>query len=106
MNDSSDIDWRRRGKCSDTDVDPDMWFAAELETRRFAQHLCLHHCPVLDECRTEMARFLHRGLVVGGVIWSERAGVPVHDSLVPLSCFLCKRERLVSMDEMAFSAWR
>lgn len=86
-----ELDWRRRGLCSDFSVDPDMWFSVETGTRRLAQHLCLVHCPVLKECRKEMEKFSYRGVVVAGVIWSEKEDVPVKDSSTPVSCYMCKK---------------
>ena len=112
MNDD-ELDWRRRGLCSDFTVDPDMWFAQEPPTRRMAQHLCLVHCPVLNQCRKEMEKFSHRGVVVAGVIWSEREDVPIRESKQPVSCYMCKKHpewdwKPISSPRNLFSvpAWR
>lgn len=86
-----ELDWRRRGLCSDFSVDPDMWFSSEARTRRLAQHLCLVHCPVLRECRKEMDKFTFRGVVIAGVIWSDHENVPVRDSVQPVSCYMCQK---------------
>ena len=99
-------DWRRRGLCSDLEVDPDMWFSQELPARRFAQHLCLAHCPVLAECHKHLSGFHHRGVVVFGVIFSDREGVPLRSSANSMPCFLCHKKTKPEPVSSAFLAWR
>ncbi len=70
-------DWRARGTCVTTDLDYDPWTADSIKEKRFAQHLCLKHCPVLAECERDTRIFPYRSIVAGGVIWSDSAGIPI-----------------------------
>ena len=87
------INWRRRGTCASPDQQPDMWFAPDVETRRLACHICLNHCPVLNECHEDAKNYPYKGVVAGGIIWSEANGRPVTRGRGPGQlCTICHDE--------------
>jgi hypothetical protein len=77
--DSQPVDdelWARRGLCRDGDL----WFARDAETRGLARHICLRHCPVLEQCMARMERRAKRGVtpnstVEAGVSWNQQSRV-------------------------------
>lgn len=42
--------WGERALCFRPDSDPDMWWSDDRTTQGVARHMCLTHCPVLDQC--------------------------------------------------------
>lgn len=80
-------DWA--GPCT---VDPETWVDGNPARSAIAAHLCLHHCPVLDLCRRDLAaapELLLQAVVQAGVIHTE-AGQPSRRTPA-LHCALCAR---------------
>jgi hypothetical protein len=78
-------DWA--GPCT---VDPETWVDGNPARSAIAAHLCLHHCPVLDRCRRDLAaapELLLHAVVQAGVIHTE-AGQPSRRTPA-LHCALC-----------------
>ena len=78
--------WEHQATCG---IDPDLWHIGEWinwTTIAEARHICLHHCPVLAECRRDIGPM--RSTVVGGVFYGKK-GLPA--DLQPLAerCRLC-----------------
>lgn len=66
--------------CSKPGYDPEWWVfehpgrCTRLCAHSLAAHICLNHCPVLQQCQ-EMAALnpdMWAGMVVGGMIWDGR----------------------------------
>jgi hypothetical protein len=64
--------WRNRGLCMQS---PEPWTSERLSEKVMAKHLCLEHCPVLPQCVEDTERYNYRGVVAGGMIWSDTPGI-------------------------------
>lgn len=69
--------------------------------KRFAQHLCQKHCPVLAECEEDSRRFSYQGIVAGGIIWSEKPGIPIRTKRAFVACELDHSHTLVDIAQAA-----
>jgi hypothetical protein len=80
--------WSQWAECR---TSPELWFAETAGARAAALHVCLEHCPVLEQCRRDAAeaaaRREHRSLVVGGVSYNH-AGRDA-DALPAAACARC-----------------
>lgn len=47
------------------------WIGDESVYYALAVHFCRHHCPVLTQCRADAIARPYRGVVAGGIVWSD-----------------------------------
>jgi hypothetical protein len=62
-------DWRIHGACGRED--PEMFFSEARTSRSIALHVCLTHCPVLEQCATFAAQNPPWSAVQGGVAYGK-----------------------------------
>lgn len=72
LDSSPDQHWSMRAACRPA---PELFFDDRLSARAAALHVCLEHCPVLEQCRRAAAPLVeqreHRSLVIGGVSYNH-----------------------------------
>lgn len=86
------ICWEENAICSTSLVDQDLWTSSSRNSQGEARHICLSHCPVLDECRRYYSP--GSGQTAAGVTYRQggRRDTPKPmDSQPPLAarCSLC-----------------
>lgn len=64
-------DWRPHGACGQEDEDPDLFFSEAGSSRSEALHVCLCHCPVLEQCHADAEEHPPVSGVQGGVAYGR-----------------------------------
>jgi hypothetical protein len=92
--DSSEVGevWRPDGACSE---DPDLWFESGARHWALAAHVCLRHCPVLEQCGNALLAEMRQGVrprdgVVAGVRFNT-VGRPRATDQSKVRCTLCRK---------------
>jgi len=80
-------EWTERAFCVRPDVNRDWWCG---DRSAMARHLCVSHCPVLEECRNDIPTDpeLRQGTVYGGYVYSH-TGVLLSTQPSVRSCTWC-----------------
>jgi hypothetical protein len=83
--------WARYALCAGR---ADLWGALSWVKRSTAVHICLQHCPVLEQCRRDLERTpvdLRRGMVTAGVAHNSLGG-PMQWRPQSIRCSFCRSE--------------
>lgn len=66
-----DPQWRDKAFCASGEVDPMFWLGEQTDYYALAVHFCRSHCPVYAFCRADAMARPYRGVVAGGIVWSD-----------------------------------
>lgn len=112
-----DLDWRQQARCAQPDVSPDRWHTDRHRDGHdnngaagWARHICLHHCPVLAQCRADTDALepeWRQSCVLGGVIYDYH-GRPAAVQRLDEHCWLCAPAAVVKPYDAALrrQKWR
>lgn len=84
-------EWWLQAQCRKED--PDLFFRDGNEARAEALHICLNHCPVLEQCRREARANPPVGAVQGGEVYTITRVRYGYETRTAPTCRHCWPER-------------
>lgn len=79
----------RGGQCTRV---PELFHTVGTNVGALGAHVCLAHCPVLQECRRYAEHYVWMHVVIAGQHWVMRRGNPVPSGVEPTNdgCAICE----------------